>query len=228
VNSDTDLLQQPQPIRQKPNSSFNTLKLLALLISVFLIALLAGTGGYLLGRSTGRATSPSQSLPNVTITAKPIITIQTLQPTPEIDHWKTFRNLTVGYTIQYPEGVEINRLSERDTLVTRVGVPYGGQEGKVPLGGMSLYYRGTEGLEGSYELLGWRSERITINGYPAVRILHKPSTPYLEDIFIADSNNRRVVRAAINTAGDAGFEESTYKLLHQVLMTLRFTQLNSK
>ena len=150
--------------------------------------------------------------------------MQVSQLESEMDHWKTFQNLTVGYTIQYPEGIEINQLSERDILVTRIGVPYGGQEGKVAFGGMSLFYRGEQGIERSPDLSGRQSERITINGYSAVRILDHPNRPYIDDIFIADSNNRRVIRGAINTAGDAGYEDCTYKLFHQILLTLRFRE----
>jgi hypothetical protein len=228
MKSDDDLLQQLHPFQQKPTGSFKSHKPLALLVFVLFIVLMAGTGGYFLGRSTRQSTSParlSQPLPNTTITREPATTMQLFpEPPPEITHWKTFQNLAVGYTIQYPEGVEIKNLSERDILVTRVGVPYGGQEGKVELGGMSLYYRGGEGLEQGNDLPGMQSEGITVNRYPAVRVLHQPDTPYIDDIFIADSNNRRVLRVAINTAGDAGFEESTYKLFHQILSTLRFME----
>jgi hypothetical protein len=54
MNSADDVLPQPQPAQQKPTSSFKFLKPLTLLVAALLIALVAGTGGYLLGSRTSQ------------------------------------------------------------------------------------------------------------------------------------------------------------------------------
>lgn len=122
MNSDNDLLHQPHPINQKPNSSFKSLKPLTLLAVVFFIALVAETGGYLLGARNKQLVFPSQ--PGTTITQFPPITIQ--QPTsfptssssnhsatiipipttsPEIDtsDWKTYRNEKYRFGLTFPK-----------------------------------------------------------------------------------------------------------------------------
>jgi hypothetical protein len=97
--SSDDTLPQSHPVQQKPIGSFKSLKLLVLLISVFLIALVAGAGGYLLGRRNNQPAPQSQSSPSPQATL-------IIQPTSIITQptiiWKTYRNKEYGFTIQYP------------------------------------------------------------------------------------------------------------------------------
>lgn len=78
MNSDTDLLHQPDTLQQEPTGSFKSIKPLALLTAVLLIALVAGAGGYSMGtKSTPRdlitQLRPSVQIP--TITQPPTVTI---------------------------------------------------------------------------------------------------------------------------------------------------------
>ncbi|PIR80340.1 MAG: hypothetical protein COU25_00640 [Candidatus Levybacteria bacterium CG10_big_fil_rev_8_21_14_0_10_35_13] len=137
-------------------------------------------------------------------------------------NWKTYVNTVLGYEIKYPKDINIEKLNERDILVTRLDVPYGGQEGKVPTGGMTIYYRGDEGLEKGNDLPGDPATKTTINGFPALQVKYQQASPYINDIFISDLENKRVIRGSINTAGDRGYEESSYKTFSQILSTFRF------
>jgi hypothetical protein len=75
--SDTDLPAQPHTVQQQSLRYFKLLKPLALLATVFLIALMAGTGGYLLGMRNTQSTPPSQPSPSpqLTMTTLPLPTI---------------------------------------------------------------------------------------------------------------------------------------------------------
>ena len=139
-------------------------------------------------------------------------------------NWKTYANSVLGYTIKYPEGYKIQPLDERDIEITRIGVKYGGQEGKVALGGMGILYKGDNGLDSNDEIAVMQTKPTTINGYQARQTLKKTETPYVDGIYITDSNNKRVVGIGINTAGDVGFEERTYIIFHQILSTFTFSR----
>lgn len=164
-----------------------------------------------------QSTSPGQNFVSV---AAPSTSANASSETAQ---WKIYQNTVVGYTIMYPEGIQISELGVRDILVTRIGVPYGGQEGKVPLGGMAIYFRGISGLEKGVDLWGsvpeipW--ERTTVNGYPAIRFT---TGSYVVDYYIADLRNERMVRASIGTAGDIGYEESSFRAFEQIIQTIAF------
>jgi len=136
--------------------------------------------------------------------------------------WKTYTNTSLGYTIRYPDTIDVKSLGERDLDVTRIGVKYGGQGGKVPYGGMAIYYRGSEGLEKGVDLPA-PSTKIAFNGQPALRAKYNETGPYQIDYFIADSQNKRVVRFLINTSGDTGYEKETFDIFNQMVSTFKFT-----
>jgi hypothetical protein len=116
VNSDNNLLHQPQPINQKPNSSFKSLKQLALLAASLFIAVVAGTGGYWLGIRTGHKSEIISQPALIAITTP---TIFKATPTPTVSlttipvmpteipaltaNWKTYTNAKWGVSFKYPE-----------------------------------------------------------------------------------------------------------------------------
>jgi len=73
--SNTDLPHQPDTIQQQASRSFKPLKLLLLIAPVLLIALVAGTGGYLLGIKTTQIVRISPPSPS----REPIRTTQNAQ-----------------------------------------------------------------------------------------------------------------------------------------------------
>lgn len=200
----------------KTNSSW--LKTFSIGFSIISFGITLAIVGYVL------TTKQNQTVNQQPTTTSPAVT--QLSPIPTVDttaNWKTYTNSVLGYTIKYPDGIKINKLSERDIEIIRVGVPYGGQEGKVATGGMIIYYRGNDGLEKGNDLPGAPSTAISINGYPALKVKYRETGPYVNDIFISDSENKRVVRAAINTAGDAGYEKNAFETFSQILSTFQFS-----
>ena len=199
---------------------------------VFVILLAIIGGAYYLGRnSVFKELNPSNPVPPP---AAPVIQAS---PTPNLyaegtrsatANWKTYTNTVLGYEIKYPKDINIEKLNERDILVTRLGVPYGGQEGKVAAGGMSILSRGKEGLDKGIDLRisnpPFQETPTTINGFQAIKFKSTLTGPYAIDYFITDSNNERTVRVSIGTSGDKGYEESTFKTFNQILSTFQFTE----
>lgn len=117
MNNDNDLLPLPPPINQKPNSSFKSLQPLALLAVVFFIAVVVGTGSYLLRIKTGQKSEIiSQPAPiaittpttKVTATPTPTVSLTTIPEIPtEIPaltaNWKKYTNAQWGLSFKYPE-----------------------------------------------------------------------------------------------------------------------------
>jgi hypothetical protein len=128
MNTDNDFLHQPHPTQQKLTSSFKPLKPLALFVAVLLIALTAGTGGYLLGIRTNQNASQStqrvsfQPLPTHAWSA-PLPTSTQVGDLPQTEGcrpghwcdpsnrlpatpaWKIYRNERLGFEFKYDEGI---------------------------------------------------------------------------------------------------------------------------
>jgi flagellar basal body-associated protein FliL len=100
MTSDTDLPQQADTLQQP--RSFKPRKLLVFIAIVLFIALVAGTGGYLLGIRKGQKSEIiSQSAPISTITSTTVIITPTVSPTVPVvptqipaltTNWKTYTN----------------------------------------------------------------------------------------------------------------------------------------
>jgi hypothetical protein len=105
--SDSDLPHQADIVQQQPPRSFKLLILLTLIAAVLLTAILAGTGGYLLGiRTSQRMPQGAQS---ESFQLSPTTRAQTFMPTtspisPQIvptDTWKIYRNERLGFEFKY-------------------------------------------------------------------------------------------------------------------------------
>lgn len=130
MSSDTTLPHQPETHPQHPLYS-KPRKQLTILAAVFLIALVAGAGGYLLGQKTAR--NPSQSNQEISLLPSPIpsdklspgLSIPTRKPSPMpfvpksyysipitdpvmTANWKTYKNEKYGVTFRYPSNRYIN------------------------------------------------------------------------------------------------------------------------
>jgi|SRR3989344_1379158 len=190
-----------------------------ILIGIIILVSVAG-GVYYLGRSSKSAPSVAQPVPTQAVKTTPSVSESTSSA--DMTNWKTYTNSTVGYTIKYPQGFEIELIGDRDIIISRIGVPRGGQGGNQPFGFMVLYWRGDKGLPSGDDLPGALAENTTINGFSAVNKKYSTTSQYAKDVFIADKDNKRVIRASIATEGDKGYEESSFKVFNQILSTFKF------
>jgi hypothetical protein len=107
MNSDDNVHHQPQHAQQKPVGSFKLLKLLATLAAVLLIALVVGTGGYLLRAGNNQFISLLYPTPLVQVeTVSQVIPTITQSPLAvRTKNWKTYTS-SYGYSIRYPSDME--------------------------------------------------------------------------------------------------------------------------
>jgi len=140
-----------------------------------------------------------------------------------LSSWKTYQDVEADYTLKYPEDVRVTESGNGNISVMRVINFNEGQDGEMILGGMSLSYEGDNGLEGIIVQPGMVIQDIRFNGYPAKRLVDS-NLYYTENIYVADPDNRRVVHISIDTSGDAGYEESSYKLFYKIASTIMFNR----
>ena len=103
MSSDTNLLHQPDTLEQQPSRSFKPLKLFTLSATVLFIALLVGTGGYLLGARSKQIVFPPQ--PGTIMMPSPPITTQQLPSSLIPDgfgKWQTYTDNNFRFELQYP------------------------------------------------------------------------------------------------------------------------------
>jgi hypothetical protein len=108
MTSDADLSHPPDTLKQPPRS-FKPRKPLTLFAAVLFSALVAGTGGYLLGMNTSQRIP--QSTQKVSFQPSPVTRVQPFMPTtslisPKIvptDTWKIYTNERLGFEFKYPE-----------------------------------------------------------------------------------------------------------------------------
>jgi hypothetical protein len=109
MNNSDDASSEPHPAQQKSTTSFKSLKPLAIIVAVLLIALIAGTSGYLLGLRTNQNTS--QSTQRVFLQPSPTTTLQFSIPTPSLSptqpmvtmNGKTYIDTDYGFKANYPQ-----------------------------------------------------------------------------------------------------------------------------
>jgi hypothetical protein len=120
MNSADNVLHQPQHLQQKPVGSFKLLKPLATLAAVFLIALVAGTGGYLLGITNNQSASSLQA-PTLT---QPTQTVVQPSPTSQDDQMivRARNDLANRLNIQ-PDSIQIVVLEKVVWPDTCLGAP---------------------------------------------------------------------------------------------------------
>jgi hypothetical protein len=113
MNNPEDVPPQPQLGQQRPTTHFKSLKPLSIIAAVFLIALVAGTGGYLLERQeTGLSTQPKQSVraPAINQSLETIVQpssspfIPATPGSPVSTNWQTYTNQKYSFSISYPPG----------------------------------------------------------------------------------------------------------------------------
>jgi hypothetical protein len=130
MSSENDLPYQPHPIQQKPADSFKLLKPLALFTTILLITLMAGTGGYLLGRRTSQTAPQSTQRvsfqPSSTITAQFSVSTPLPIPTQAITSptWRIYRNERLGFEFKYPEYYELIGETTNGATFGSSGIPY--------------------------------------------------------------------------------------------------------
>jgi hypothetical protein len=132
-----DILPQPQSAQQKLSNSSNLLEPLTIIVAVLLIALIAGTSGYLLGIRNEQSILPSQPI-KITHTPAAITqpsTTPALHPTPEVTeasprvapttdpsltaNWKMYVNDEIGISFKYPPSFGSVNKDEELCLIDR-------------------------------------------------------------------------------------------------------------
>ena len=120
MNSDNDPPQQQQPSEQKLTISSNTVSLFTILIIILFVAVLAGTGGYLLGIKTYQQKFQSSNDAPLYLSPTPIIEIpltsfvpKAYYPVPTTDpsktsNWKTYKSENNSFTFRYPPRMHVN------------------------------------------------------------------------------------------------------------------------
>src|SRR5205809_683958 len=104
MRDDNAALYQPEQNKHQPMPYLGPITKPLTIIAALTIAVISGTGGYMLGTRIGKSIAPMQptrSIPIPTISQPP-----SPSPTSTLDpslNWKTYKNTKYGYSIKYPQ-----------------------------------------------------------------------------------------------------------------------------